>query len=59
VTVRAPTLAELVALIRSEADAGRRAQLEAWYWAKETDRVGVRRARWYREEYEWLRSQAS
>lgn len=53
---RAPTMAELVVLMRDLPDGPERRRVEGWYWAKAIDRFGVRRARWHREEYEWLRA---
>lgn len=56
-TVRPPTTAELVVMIREEHDERRRAQLLDWYWAKAADEHGVLYAHWYREEYDWLVAQ--
>lgn len=54
--VRPPTTTELAALIRDLPDGPERTRLEEWYWAKAIDEYGVRRAGWYRHEYEWLRA---
>lgn len=51
-----PTMGELVVILRSLDDGPQRAQVEEWYWALAIERHGPRRARWYREEYEWLRA---
>lgn len=55
--LRAPSMVELTAILRDMPDGPERARVEEWYWAKAVDHYGVRRARWYREEYEWLRAQ--
>ena len=52
--LRAPTLAELVVMIRDEPDERRRARLEEWYWAKGVDHHGTLLNHWYREEHGWL-----
>jgi hypothetical protein len=52
--LRAPTMAELVVLIRVEPDERRRAQLEDWYWAKSVDTHGTFLTHWHRQEYDWL-----
>lgn len=57
-TLRAPTLAELVVLIRNEPDPDRRRLLEDAYWSKSVTRHGFKKAAWYRAEYEWLKAQA-
>jgi len=49
------TTAELVVALRG-ADGAVRTQLEEWWWALAVEKHGARRARWYREEYEWLRA---
>lgn len=51
-----PTTAELVVALRHLPDGPVRAQLEEWYWALAIEQHGPRRARWYREDYAWLRA---
>ena len=50
------TMAELAALLRSLPDGPERSRIEGWYWAKAIDHYGEQLARWYRQEYEWLRA---
>lgn len=51
---RAPTMAELVVMIRDEPNEATRARLLDWYWAKAAARDGILLAHWHRREYEWL-----
>ena len=52
-----PTTAELVVALRRLPDGPERARVEGWYWALAIEQYGPVWARWYREEYEWLRAQ--
>lgn len=53
-----PTIEEIAVALRDpRLDESDRAQFESWYWALADERHGPRRARWYREDYEWLRAQ--
>jgi hypothetical protein len=52
----APTTTEIVYALRRLPDGPERARLTEWYWALAIERYGPQRARWYREEYEWLRA---
>ncbi len=49
------SMADLVRLIQS-ADGAERDRLLGWYHARNIRRFGEERARWYREEYEWLKT---
>lgn len=49
---------KLVKDIQAEPDGPRRRQLEERYWALAVEKHGPTRARWYRDEYEWLRRHA-
>lgn len=51
----APPMAEHAALIQAIPDGPWRDQLLDWYRARNVTRFGAARARWYREEYEWIR----
>jgi len=50
-----PTIAEMVVALRALPDGADRTQLLEWYWALAAEKHGPVRARWYRDEYEWLR----
>ncbi len=51
-----PTLAALVVALRHTPNGPARTQAERWYWALAADKHGSVRARWHREELEWLRT---
>lgn len=55
-TLEQVNLAPLAALIQSETDMTRRAWLEDRYWALAGSLHGEQKARWYRQESEWLRA---
>lgn len=53
---RAPTMPELVVMLSGMPDGPDRARVEEWYWCLAIEKHGLRRAGWYRAEYEWLRA---
>lgn len=55
-TRRPLTTHEIVVRLRTLPDGPERTKLEGWYWALVGEECGLRWAKWWREEYEWLRA---